>query len=135
MDTAITKNEALSKLQRTLTLNIQGVEEVINFPTAGQLIDIEANKQIYSSKQYGTLVTARIVSTQVAVDIIEMASVFSVVIKDFNKKVKGVDSIFDLDLISLAELVKEYKTKFVPWYSEWLSTFLEATKADEPQNK
>ena len=37
MDTAITKNEALSKLQRTLTLNIQGVEEVINFPTAGQV--------------------------------------------------------------------------------------------------
>lgn len=114
-----TKELAGKDLPRTLKIVLQNNTIDIPFPSIGKIIDIETNKVAYSSGRYAQLIKGGIISSNVAVDLVEMAASFTVIIPDFDKMFK-LDSIFDMNPIEAQEFLKEYKEKFFPWYSEWL---------------
>jgi hypothetical protein len=115
------------ELAKSIKIKIQDNEYTIKFPNIGQIIDIESNKIGYSNGRYSQMARSGIVSTNIALELVEMTATFSVVIPQFITDLR-VTSLFDLDPIAAKELCKEYREKFVPWYSEWIMLLKEEDK-------
>jgi len=123
-------------LSRTLVVKIQQNDYIVTFPNIGQIIDIESNKILYSNRQYSAMIKSGLATTNMALDLIEMTSCFTILIPALGKDLR-LESIFDLDVISAKELVKAYKTVFLPWYLEWINVINEVEekqeKTEDPQ--
>ena len=108
----------LENLPRKIKLKIQNNEYEVEFPNQGQLIDIETNKILYSQGQYMALIRQNNISSNLTVDLIEIAATFPILIPELKKDLK-TDSIFELDIISCLELTEVYNNDFLPWYNSW----------------
>lgn len=123
----IEKKTALEQsqmLQKQIVLTIQGFNYTCTFPKVGQIIDIESNKLTFSNNKYPAMVKSNLVGANMALDLIESISYFSVLIPDLIKDLK-INNIFDLDLISSREIVKVYKRDFLPWYNSFIEVLKE----------
>lgn len=133
MDTKNSKKRKVEELARSITIKIEGNPFVINFPNAGQLLDIESNKMLFSNSQYGALVRSNLVSTNMALDIIEMIATFTVLIPNLRDSLR-INNLFSLDIINTQKLVKIYKKEFLPWYLDWLDA-LKETEENSSEEK
>jgi len=105
-------------LPKTIKIKLQENEYIVNFPNVGQVIDIEVKKSMYSARQYSYLALSNLKSSNYALDLIETIAIFTTLVPKLEEDLK-VKSLFDLDLISIKELVDQYKKVFLPWYEGW----------------
>lgn len=106
-------------MEKSITVNIQDNKYEVDFPTAGDMIDIEVRKSIMSRNQYFGLLNTSTVTSNFALDLIDTAATFSVLIPELMDDL-NVDSILDLSIPDSKELVDVYKEQFSPWYEQWL---------------
>lgn len=107
--------EQQKELSRILKIQIQKQNFEINFPNVGQLIDIEVRKSLISAGQYQNLIK----NQSFSIDYIDALATFLILIPDLNKLLR-VESIFDLNLIDIKEIINIYKKEYLPWYEEWM---------------
>lgn len=105
-------------LPKTIKIKLQENEYAVNFPNVGQVIDIEVKKSMYSARQYSYLALSNLKSSNYALDLIETIAIFTTLIPKLEADLK-VKTLFELDLISIKELVDQYKKVFLPWYEGW----------------
>jgi len=121
-------------LERSVTVKIQNNSYTIDFPKMGQVIDIEANKIRYSGGQYAGLVSSGLISTNLALDLIETAATFLILIPELKKDLK-IDLLFNLELPQAMEIVKAYKKQFMPWYIKIVDACKELEEDEEEKEK
>ena len=118
-------------IQKQIKVNIQEKEYTINFPTTGQLIDIETMKVSISKGMYSGLVATMSKSSLLSLDLIDSISTFIILIPDIKDEMK-FDNILDISPIDAQELVVIYKKVYFPWFAEWLKVM---KKKEEELNK
>lgn len=106
------------ELPREVEINIRKQVYHIPFPNMGQMIDIETRKAMYSKNQYSAMAQSMIVSQQLALDLIDMASSFTILLPDLEKDLKV--RLFELGFVEARDFLRAYKKQFLPWYTEWL---------------
>lgn len=114
-------NRKRMDLKTQITLNLNGNDYIVKFPTVGQFIQIEAQKSLLTRNQYGALiVTGTKVATK-ALDFVDMIAYFSVLIPEIDdiKKDAKVD-LFSLDILDAKEMLKVYTKEFKPWLDSWM---------------
>lgn len=120
-------------MEKSITVKIQDNEYKVDFPTAGDMIDIEVRKSIMSRNQYFGLLNTSTVTSNFALDLIDTAATFSVLIPELMDDL-NVDSILDLSIPDSKELVDAYKEQFSPWYEEWLDV-IKGSAEDRKEKK
>jgi len=118
-------------IQKQIKVNIQEKEYLINFPTTGQLIDIETMKVSISKGMYSGLVTTMSKSSLLSLDLIDSISTFIILLPSLREEMK-FDNILDISPIDAQELVVIYKKVYFPWFAEWLEVM---KKKEEELNK
>jgi len=118
-------------IQKQIKVNIQEKEYTINFPTTGQLIDIETMKVSISKGMYSGLVTTMSKSSLLSLDLIDSISTFIILLPSLREEMK-FDNILDISPIDAQELVVIYKKVYFPWFAEWLEVM---KKKEEELNK
>lgn len=78
----------------------------------GQIIEIEVRKSILSKGQYSSMQS---LSGTIALNLIDCISIISVLIKDFEKKLK-IKTPSELPIDTALELNKLYIEKISDWY-------------------
>ena len=106
-------------MDKKIVLKIDDNEYSINFPTVGDLIDIEILKSHYSKGKYLSMLGTRTVTSNFALDMIDAVSHFSVLIPSLKEDLK-VKSLMDLSIPDSKELVDVYRKEFTPWFNGWL---------------
>lgn len=109
-------------MERTKKFTLKGNSYTIEFPTAGQFIDIETKKAELSHGQWGKMISSPTISTFRSIQIIECIAVLSTICIDLIKDSK-VSDLSKLDLIDLAEIMKVYTKEIYPWYNDWFKEF------------
>lgn len=120
-------------MEKSITVKIQDNEYKVDFPTAGDMIDIEVRKSIMSRNQYFGLLNTSTVTSNFALDLIDTAATFSVLIPELMDDL-NVDSILDLSIPDSKELVDAYKEQFSPWYEQWLDV-IKGSAEDRKEKK
>lgn len=90
-------------------------EHFINFPNAGQAIEIQAMKQALTRGRYGDMSRSNLKSDFDTLDIVDAISTFSTLIPELSKKLGS--SYMELDLFIAKDIVKTYNKQFLPWYN------------------
>jgi hypothetical protein len=103
--------------KREITITLQEQSFVIKFPNMGQIVDVEVYKANLAKGQYGTLVGTMSKSALIALDFVDAAATFLVLIPELQTRL-SVESLTNLDPIEAQELVVQYKKVFFPWYSK-----------------
>lgn len=117
-------------MQKSITVKIEENEYTVEFPKVGDLIDIEIRKSLLSKNQYFGILSTGTVTANFALDMIDAASVFSVMIPELKEDLK-VKNLMELSPIDAKKIIKVYKKDFLPWYDGWL----EAIKGDEEESE
>jgi hypothetical protein len=99
---------------RILKIKFQDNDFEITFPNVGQIIDIETRKTLFSSGQYENLRK----NDSIALPYINALATFSILVPELNSLLR-VESLFDLNLIDVKELIEIYNKEYAPWYEEW----------------
>lgn len=128
------KKKSISELSKSIQLDLDGNKFTVAFPNAGQLIDIESNKILFSNSQYSSMVRSQLIYTNMALDIVEMAATFVVLIPSLIERLR-VTSIFELDIPTVYKLIKVYKKDFLPWYLDWIEAIQDMGKEDLKKTK
>jgi hypothetical protein len=104
-------------MNKSVKIEIGDKVHVIQFPTVGQLFQIESLKILYSNSTYGDLARSQTKQASYALDLIDALSTFMVLIPDFGKLIgsKGVDSLTQEEAIVF---VKAYKKDYLPFFKE-----------------
>lgn len=104
---------------KELIFNVKGNTYKISCPTVGQFQNIESIKQVLSKGMYSALIQTNTVSSNKALDMIDVESYLSVLCPDLMKDLK-CDSFSQLGLFDYIELKKIYDEQFVPWWNDLL---------------
>lgn len=106
------------ELPRECELKIRQHSYSIPFPSIGQMIDIETRKALFSKNQYSAMAQSTIISQQLALDLIDMASSFFILLPTLEQDLKV--KLFDLGFVEGRDFLNAYKKQFLPWYTQWL---------------
>lgn len=112
-------------MERTKKFTLKGNSYTIEFPTAGQFIDIETKKSELSHGQWGKMVLSPTISTFRSVQMMECISILSVICPKLMEDLK-VPDLTKIDLIDLTEILKVYVKEIYPWYNDWFKEFNKA---------
>lgn len=112
-------------MERVKSFTLKGNSYKVEFPTAGQFIDIETKKAELSNGQWGQLIKSPTISTFRSIQIIECIATLSIICPQLISDLK-VKRLEDLDLIDLVEIYKVYQKNIYPWYTEWFQEFNKA---------
>ena len=104
-------------INESLMFTLKGRSYEMTFPRVGEYRAIEAMKQSLSMGNYGSMYRTMMVSSEEALDMIDMEAFFSVLCPKLAKDLK-CDSFSELGLLDYIEIKKVYKEKVLPW---WLS--------------
>jgi hypothetical protein len=91
------------------------------FPTIGQLVDIENLKVTLAGGRYNDMVKSQVQSMTFALDLIDAISCFTILNPiGFNAVFKDLvpqgKSVMDLPANQSKMIVDQYNRKFIPWY-------------------
>ena len=121
-------------LQRTavLTAKTKSGENRYNlsFPTIGEYLEIESRRMKLSNGTYSQMMRSILVSSGVAMDMIDMAATLSVLCPEIMKDLK-TQSLLDLDLFDGKELMDAYNRDVKAWVDTWMGIITKATTKDE----
>ncbi len=90
----------------------------ITYPNVRQFLQIESNKITFGNGAYGLLVRTATIKSDMALEIIDTVSHLTVLIPDLKKDMK-IDSLMDLSMVDMMEVVKAYSEQIRPWMKEW----------------
>ena len=111
------------------TFQIKGNTYPVKFPTTGQFIDAERLKAQLSRGEYFEMMRSATVSAAQALDQIDTLAYITTLIPDLAKDSK-VESLFDLDVLEMNELVLAYKKQIQPWIVEIITIIKKSNEAD-----
>lgn len=101
-------------------VNVKGNDYEVQFPTVGQLQDIEAMKLALTNGRYADMALGGLTTNIFALDSADAISYFSVLIPTLKSDL-NVKSWRDLDAMTTKQLIKDYK-KFM---KDWLKPLLD----------
>lgn len=106
-------------MQDSIILKFQGQSFPIqlNDVTVGKYRDMQVMKQSLSMNNYGSLYRTMMVDSEDALDMIDIEANLTIMCPEFIKALKA-PSFSALGLVDFAEIRKEYKQKFEPWWEE-----------------
>jgi len=104
-------------IERSTKLKIKKNSYEVNFPTVGELIQIESLKITLSNGKYGDMLQSNMVSMLRALDYIDMIAYFSTLCPNILKDAK-VD-LTKIDAIDAIELLSVYKDQFIPFWKKY----------------
>ena len=122
-----------NELSRIATLEVKENKYELKFPTMGNFLDIESRRMALSNGTYSQLLRSALISSGIALDMIDMAATLSVLCPKLIKDLKA-ESLLDLDIMDAQELENAYKKSVKPWVEGWLKIIREARKEDIAQN-
>lgn len=110
--------------KKTFTIN--------EFPTIGQLLDIENMKTTLSGGRYNDMVKVQITSMTFALDLIDALSCFLILNNEgFNNIFKDLmpkgSTIMDIPASKSKTIVDQYRKKFFPWYKTFMAEIYSST--------
>ncbi len=108
------------ELKRELLFDLRGKSYAVKFPAVKHFLNLEATRMTLTNGTYGQMVGSGLVTSSIAMDLVDMAATLSTLCPEVVKDLK-VESILDLDLVDSMELLHEYKKQVDPWISSWLS--------------
>ena len=118
------------EIQRTKNFKIDGKTFTVNFPTVGQIIDIEGLKQAMTNNKYGAMASSGIVSMYYALDFVDSASFLQVccpaVARYFD-----ITNYMDLTPEKMEMFVNVYKEEILPWYKDTLDQLRKVGKDEQ----
>lgn len=109
-----------------LTLELFGKRFTVKeFPTVGQLMEIDSLKSTLSKGQYHIMVKSNLKSTLFALSLIDAVATFSVLLGgEFHKHISNLigegKTVYDLPGGNAKELANAYDKVFMPWYKGFL---------------
>lgn len=104
-------------MEKSIKINILGIDYTIKFPNVGQLLDIESLKSALTNGTYGDLVRMNTITANEILDIADSIATFSVLVPEIKNTLK-VKSYTEIDAITARKIVKSYKEQYFPWYNE-----------------
>lgn len=113
---------------------------VSEFPSIGQLIDIENLKITLSGGKYNEMARSPLKSMTFALDLIDAISCFTIlnpvgfnaVFKELIPKGK---TIMDVPASKSRSIVDQYNKKFLPWYKPLMAEIYSAVATDESEEE
>lgn len=117
-------------LPTSISVTLFEREYVVKFPNAGQFIDVEVKKALLSQNQYNRLNNMRTQGANTALSLIEATAYFSILIPELEKDLNGFKNLFDLSMLEIKPLLKEYHGVFLPWYAQWLDILKDDAEPD-----
>lgn len=139
----------MSGVQRNLKIQIKvgEAERVydVKFPSVGDYINVESRKAQLAvprtslfdqSTQYLNLIRQGTISSNMALDLVDMTAWFEVCIPNLMKDTVGnIQSIEELDIMDAKPLLDAYKKQFLPWKTKWEEIFQGITKEESVEDK
>lgn len=104
-------------MDENLIFTLKGRSYEMTFPRVGEYRTIEAMKQTLSLNTYGSMYRTMMVSSEEALDMVDMEAFFTVLCPKIVKDLK-CDSFAELGLKDYLEVKKVYKEKVLPWWAE-----------------
>jgi len=120
-----------------LPLQILGKNFTVKeFPSIGQLMEIEAMKNSLSKGQYHRMVQSNLKTTLFTLSLIDAVATFSVLLGTefikFTSEMAGEGkTLYDLPGMSAKELVRVYDKEFLPWYNGFMKDLYLEEEAEE----
>jgi hypothetical protein len=105
-------------MNKKVELSIKNNSYVVDFPNAGQLVDIEFLKSTLSKGMYGSMMASRTVDSNFALDVIDTDAYMRILVPSLIKDLK-IDSIKELSIEDMMELIKAFKNDLVPFIKQW----------------
>ncbi len=122
-------------IARQHSFEFKGEKIVVNFPTVGQLIDMESMKQLLTGNRYAAMASSNLKSMNFSLNLVD-AIVFFQVMSPKVKRMIEIDDYTKLDPIIAKELVEIYqKDIFAPWYYEILKELYSYGDADSTEKE
>lgn len=104
-------------MNKSLKINVLGVDYLIQFPNVGQLLDIESLKSALTNGTYGDLVRMNTITANNVLDIADAIATFSVLIPEIKKQLT-VKSYTEIDAVTARKIAKSYREQYFPWFNE-----------------
>lgn len=117
---SIEKSGGVNYPDRKLTFEFKGNKYAIEFPNTGDLLEIMILKSRLSRGQYDNISASFKMDSKLAQTIIEAVSFLNVACPDLEKSL-NVDSLLDLNMIDMRELLEVYLKEISPWYVNWIT--------------
>jgi hypothetical protein len=124
-------------MDENLIFTLKGRSYEMTFPRVGEYRTIEAMKQTLSMNSYGSMYRTMMVSSEEALDMVDMEAFFTVLCPKIITDLK-CDSFAELGLKDYLEVKKVYKEKVLPWWKEieqLLHPKVETKKATEDDSE
>lgn len=122
-------------MERSINFQFEGKSFNVDFPNYSRLLRIETLKSKFTSGEYGAMLSAGTKSSVIALDIVDMASLFTVLCPDLQSQIKG-SSFMELTPGEMAPLMKIYKKKIAPWWNGWMNELKAVEEIpDEEENE
>jgi len=115
-------------------VNILGESYTVEFPTIGQLQDIEAFKISYTNGKYVDMALSNFKIHNFMLDVTDAVSYLSILIPELKSNMK-IKTWRDLDPIMAKALVQDYKNEFIPWFKPLVDDLYNFDKEDLEDGK
>lgn len=117
-------------MKREIQFVIKGNSYTVSFPTVRNFLNIEASRMTLSNGTYGQLLRSSLITSSVALDMIDMISVMSTLCPKMIEDLK-VASMLDLDLADSKEVLDVYNSDIKKWIDAWMVIFKNPKVADQ----
>jgi uncharacterized surface anchored protein len=104
-------------MEKSIKLKITGKDYMINYPSIGQILDIESLKSALTNGTYGDLVKMNTRTANEALDIADTIATFSILIPEIKDQL-NIKTYTEMDPFVAKKLVTAYKKQFFPWFNE-----------------
>jgi hypothetical protein len=118
----------VSKIEIKIENNLYEIE----FPTTGQLIDIQVLKSDLAGGSYSALINSSSADGQYAGFLVDMIATFTVLLPKLKTDL-NVRSIGALPVDKSKKLVKAYLKTYLPWYNEWQKFIINLDEEEESE--
>ena len=132
---SVKKQNVKKELETTKVITIKGDKFTFDIKTVtvDQFLIIETEKQRISGGSYNQLVASNTVNAFNAATLIDMISIFRVLMPDIENSLPDKD-FSKLSMVDTNELVVIYRDQFMSWYNQWQKVFNKPYNQDSEQN-
>lgn len=124
-----------------MVFDVNGIRKsliITDFPTIGQLIDIENLKATLAGGRYNDMVKSNVQSMTLVLDLIDAISCFTILNPvGFNAVFKDLipqgKSLMDLPAQQSKMIVDQYNRKFIPWYKPLMMEIYSSLNEDKEE--
>jgi len=119
--------------QKGLTVRILEQTFSVEELTIGHIIGVESKKSLFSAGQYGNISQGHLLTSSLALDLIDCLSIITSIFPTFEKQLR-FDSPLDIPPEKAKILLEVYRKEIAPWYYGWLK-FLYGLEEEKEEEK